>query len=84
MTVRPPTQPPAEPLITVELSYIINVSEGPDGDPADLPPRPVSGTWSVLVVGLACVGAAVAEQMTARAGVLLTRTVHIFCSPGHH
>lgn len=37
VTVRPPTQPPAEPLITVELSYIINVSEGPDGDPTDLP-----------------------------------------------
>lgn len=28
MTVRPPTQPLAEPLITVELSYIINVSRG--------------------------------------------------------
>lgn len=37
VTVRPPTQPPAEPLITVELSYIINVSEGPDGDPSYLP-----------------------------------------------
>ena len=37
VTVRPPTQPPAEPLITVELSYIINVSEGPDGDLSYLP-----------------------------------------------
>nr|XP_042127876.1 adhesion G protein-coupled receptor B2 isoform X1 [Peromyscus maniculatus bairdii] len=29
VTVRPPTQPPAEPLITVELSYIINGTTDP-------------------------------------------------------
>lgn len=38
VTVRPPTQPLAEPLITVELSYIINVSRhlgrGPWGNAA--------------------------------------------------
>lgn len=51
VTVRPPTQPPAEPLITVELSYIINVSEGLDGDPSYLLTqalRLISGRWSVL------------------------------------
>lgn len=42
------------------------------GTPQICPQRPVSGRWSVLMVGLACVGAAVAEQMLARAGVLLT------------
>uniref|UniRef100_A0A452TV52 Adhesion G protein-coupled receptor B2 n=1 Tax=Ursus maritimus TaxID=29073 RepID=A0A452TV52_URSMA len=45
VTVRPPTQPPAEPLITVELSYIINVSGGPDGHPGDTPSDASSGDW---------------------------------------
>ncbi|NIG58437.1 brain-specific angiogenesis inhibitor 2 isoform 2 [Pontoporia blainvillei] len=43
VTVRPPTQPLAEPLITVELSYIINVSGALGRDPGDAPARAVKG-----------------------------------------
>lgn len=45
MTVRPPTQPPAEPLITVELSYIINVSRGQAGHPGHISTLVTGGLW---------------------------------------
>lgn len=62
VTVRPPTQPPAEPLITVELSYIINVSEGPS-----------QGGGLCWEAGLTSVGAAVVGFVMTRDNTLLTR-----------
>lgn len=52
VTVRPPTQPLAEPLITVELSYIINVSGALGRDPGYAPARAVKGLSDGEVVCL--------------------------------